>query len=236
MEQVSPEAVVAEVELPGMNGLELLENLKNKLASVPVILMTEGGKVSEAVEAMRRGAEDYLLKPFTVDHLEGVIHCALLEKPAKGKQNGNSPALPPLGGLIVTQDRRLKEILELCRKVAASKATVLVQGESGTGKELFARYLHERSPRNEEAFVAVNCASLPDGLLESELFGHEKGAFTGAIQKKLGKFELAQRGTLLLDEISEMNTQLQAKLLRVLQENELDRIGGRHPAFLWIFG
>ena len=121
------------------------------------------------------------------------------------------------------------DLLELCRKVAASKATVLVQGESGTGKELFARYLHERSPRNEEAFVAVNCASLPDGLLESELFGHEKGAFTGAIQKKLGKFELAQRGTLLLDEISEMNTQLQAKLLRVLQENELDRIGGRHP-------
>jgi two-component system response regulator FlrC len=121
------------------------------------------------------------------------------------------------------------DLLELCRKVAASKATVLIQGESGTGKELFARYLHEKSPRNKEAFVAVNCASLPDGLLESELFGHEKGAFTGAIQKKLGKFELAQRGTLLLDEISEMNTQLQAKLLRVLQENELDRIGGRHP-------
>ena len=140
-------------------------------------------------------------------------------------RSGGGPAARP----IVTQNRKMQDLLELCRKVAASKATVLIQGESGTGKELFARYLHEKSSRCKEAFVAVNCASLPDGLLESELFGHEKGAFTGAIQKKLGKFELAQRGTILLDEISEMNTQLQAKLLRVLQENELDRIGGRHP-------
>ncbi len=229
MEQVSPEAVVAEVELPDMNGLELLENLKNKLASVPVILMTEGGKVSDAVEAMRKGAEDYLLKPFAVDHLEGVIHRALLENPAKGKQNGNSPAIPPLGGLIVTQDRRLKEILDLCRKVAASKAAILIQGESGTGKELLARFLHQESPRRQGAFVAVNCASLPETLLESELFGHEKGSFTGAICRKIGKFELAHRGTILLDEISEMNTFLQAKILRVLQENEVDRIGGNLP-------
>jgi two-component system response regulator FlrC len=121
------------------------------------------------------------------------------------------------------------EILELCKRVAPSKATLLIQGESGTGKELFARFVHRHSQRNQGLYVAVNCASLPESLLESELFGHEKGAFTGAVCKKIGKFELAHRGTILLDEISEMNTLLQAKILRVLQENEVDRIGGRQP-------
>jgi two-component system response regulator FlrC len=130
---------------------------------------------------------------------------------------------------MITQDRRLKEILDLCRKVATSKATVLIQGESGTGKELLARFLHQQSSKNQGPFIAVNCASLPETLLESELFGHEKGAFTGAVGRKIGKFELAHRGTLLLDEISEMNTFLQAKILRVLQENEVDRIGGSRP-------
>jgi two-component system response regulator FlrC len=123
----------------------------------------------------------------------------------------------------------MKEVLALCRKIAPSKATVLIQGESGTGKELLARYIHEQSQRNQGPFVAVNCASLPETLLESELFGHEKGAFTGAMARKIGKFELSHRGTILLDEISEMNTFLQAKILRVLQENEVDRIGGSRP-------
>ena len=123
----------------------------------------------------------------------------------------------------------MQEIIELCKRVAPSKATLLIQGESGTGKELIARFVHRHSQRNQGAYIAVNCASLPESLLESELFGHEKGAFTGAIGKKLGKFELAHRGTILLDEISEMNTFLQAKILRVLQENEVDRIGGQHP-------
>jgi two-component system response regulator FlrC len=130
---------------------------------------------------------------------------------------------------IITQNCQMKEILDLCRKVADSKATVLLQGESGTGKELFARFIHSQSSRSQGPFVAVNCASLPETLLESELFGHEKGAFTGAISRKMGKFELAHRGTLLLDEVSEMNTFLQAKILRVLQENEVDRIGGTRP-------
>ena len=132
---------------------------------------------------------------------------------------------PPL----ITQNKKMLEILVLCQKIAASKATVLLQGESGTGKELLARYIHSLSPRRKGPFVAVNCASLPESLLESELFGHEKGAFTGAIAKKIGKFELAHGGTILLDEISEMNTFLQAKILRVLQESEVDRIGGHHP-------
>ncbi|MGB9697767.1 MAG: sigma-54 interaction domain-containing protein [Thermodesulfobacteriota bacterium] len=132
---------------------------------------------------------------------------------------------PPL----ITQNKKMLEILALCQKIASSKATVLLQGESGTGKELLAKYIHSLSPRNKGPFVAVNCASLPESLLESELFGHEKGAFTGAIAKKIGKFELAHGGTILLDEISEMNTFLQAKILRVLQESEVDRIGGHHP-------
>jgi two-component system response regulator FlrC len=229
IEKVTPEAVVAEAQLPDMNGLDLLENLKNKFPSVPVILMTGGGKVSDAVEAMRKGAEDYLLKPFAADRLEAVIHRALFETPAKARQNEASPPPPRFSSPIITQDRRLKEILDLCRKVAASKATILIQGESGTGKELLARFLHLESPRRQGPFVAVNCASLPETLLESELFGHEKGSFTGAVSRKIGKFELAHRGTILLDEIGEMNTFLQAKILRVLQENEVDRIGGNRP-------
>ena len=229
IEKVTPEAVVAEAQLPDMNGLDLLENLKNKFPSVPVILMTGGGKVSDAVEAMRKGAEDYLLKPFAADRLEAVLHRALFETPAKARQNEASPPPPRFSSPIITQDRRLKEILDLCRKVAASKATILIQGESGTGKELLARFLHLESPRRQGPFVAVNCASLPETLLESELFGHEKGSFTGAVSRKIGKFELAHRGTILLDEIGEMNTFLQAKILRVLQENEVDRIGGNRP-------
>ena len=229
IEKISPEAVITEVQLRDMNGLDLLENLKNKYISIPVILMTGGGKVSDAVEAMRKGAEDYLLKPFAVGHLEAVIHRALSENPAKGKQKVTSSPVLPFSGSIITQNRRLKEILDLCRKVAASKATVLIRGESGTGKELLARFLHLESSRSQGPFVAVNCASLPETLLESELFGHEKGSFTGAVSRKIGKFELAHRGTILLDEISEMNTFLQAKILRVLQENEVDRIGGNRP-------
>jgi DNA-binding NtrC family response regulator len=229
IEQFHLEAVIADVQLPDMNGFDLLETIKNQIPLVPVILMTEGGEVSEAVRAMRKGAEDYLVKPLAVDHLETVIHRALSNQPPQRKEGDDPSRMPGLSIPMITQDRRLKEILDLCRRVADSKATVLIQGESGTGKELLARFLHQQSSRNQGPFVAVNCASLPETLLESELFGHEKGAFTGAVGRKIGKFELAHRGTLLLDEISEMNTFLQAKILRVLQENEVDRIGGNRP-------
>jgi DNA-binding NtrC family response regulator len=221
--------VITEVELEDISGLQLLGQVKQRFPETPVVVMSAQGSIPQAIEAIKQGALDYIVKPLSGFWLEERIgrvdpkRTGLFGEPEA--PSGKGPVSRP----IVTQNRKMLDLLELCRKVAASKATVLVQGESGTGKELFARYLYERSPRNKEAFVAVNCASLPDGLLESELFGHEKGAFTGAIQRKLGKFELAQRGTILLDEISEMNTQLQAKLLRVLQENELDRIGGRHP-------
>ena len=221
--------VITEEALEDFSGLQLLGLVKQRFPETPVIVMTAQGSIPQATEAIRLGALDYVVKPLSGTWVKERLgqadpRCARLTGET-GKPSGDDSTARS----IVTRNRKMQDLLELCRKVAASKVTVLIQGESGTGKELFARYLHDRSPRNQEAFVAVNCASLPDGLLESELFGHEKGAFTGAIQKKLGKFELAQRGTILLDEISEMNIQLQAKLLRVLQEHELDRIGGRQP-------
>ncbi|HEX5544666.1 MAG TPA: sigma-54 dependent transcriptional regulator, partial [Nitrospira sp.] len=170
---------------------------------------------------------EYLLKPFSMDVLERVI-----TNLKSGRVEGitaDSPSHPMENRTFLTQDPGMIRLLSTIEGVAASQATVLIQGESGTGKELLARFIHHRSPRAHRPFIAVNCAALPDGLLESELFGHERGAFTGALIRKIGKFEMAHTGTLLLDEISEMNLSLQAKLLRVLQEREVDRIGGRDP-------
>ena len=220
--------IVSDIRLPHMNGLQLLDHVRGYSHPTPVILMTGFGSVQNAVEAMRKGAFDYLLKPFSLETLEQGIENALRQSFAGQMDEAESPC-PPSRVPIITQDRKMKEVLALCGKIAPSKATVLIQGESGTGKELLARYIHEQSQRNQGPFVAVNCASLPETLLESELFGHEKGAFTGAMARKIGKFELSHRGTILLDEISEMNTFLQAKILRVLQENEVDRIGGNRP-------
>jgi DNA-binding NtrC family response regulator len=220
--------VIADIRLPDKSGLHLLEWIKTKSGITPVIMMTGYGSVQSAVESMKKGAYDYILKPFSLKVLEGTIesaiHCsqAQMQEPYLSEP---SPAFPPL----VTRNEKMKDLMGLCQKIAASKATVLIQGESGTGKEIFAKYIHACSQRGQGPFIAVNCASLPETLLESELFGHEKGAFTGAIGRKIGKFELAHGGTILLDEISEMNTFLQAKILRVLQENEVDRIGGNRP-------
>jgi len=223
------ELVISDIRLPDVSGLKLLDDIKSKSFPTPVILMTGYGTVQNAVEAMKKGAFDYILKPFSLKVLEQGIERALRQKDAAPDPSQES--LPPYTSAYstITQDKGMKEILKLGERIAPSKATVLLQGESGTGKELLARYIHDRSRRNEGLFVAVNCASLPETLLESGLFGHEKGAFTGAIARKIGKFEQAHRGTILLDEISEMNTFLQAKILRVLQENEVDRIGGSRP-------
>jgi DNA-binding NtrC family response regulator len=221
--------VIADVKLPGLNGLQLLESIKKKSVHTPVIMMTGFGTVQNAVEAMKKGAFEYLLKPFSLNLMNQVVEKALEKNHAKLSEKADLSNLPSFPNPIMTQDNKILEILELCQRVASSKVTLLIQGESGTGKELVARYVHSHSQRRQGPYIAVNCASLPESLLESELFGHEKGAFTGAISKKLGKFELAHRGTILLDEISEMNTLLQAKILRVLQENEVDRIGGRQP-------
>ena len=214
--------VITALSLPGADGMEVLRRVKRRDPATPVVILTSQGSVHTAVEAMKEGAADFLLKPVTVELLEELssrmLRPRVLGEPAGGHKRP-----------IVTQDGRLQRLLQMAKAVADSRATVLISGESGTGKELFARYLHENSSRAGGPFVAVNCASLPDGLLESELFGHEKGAFTGAIARKAGKFELAHGGTILLDEVSEMAPALQAKLLRVLQEGEIDRVGGKRP-------
>jgi DNA-binding NtrC family response regulator len=229
IDQKAFDLVISDVRLPGLSGLELLDSVKNKSAYTPVIMMTGFGTVQNAVEAMKKGAFEYLLKPFSLSLMDQVVEKALENNLVKEETRQAPSDFSPLSVPIITRNRKMQEIMELCKRVAPSKATLLVQGESGTGKELIARFVHRYSQRNQGPYVAVNCASLPESLLESELFGHEKGAFTGAIGKKMGKFELAHRGTILLDEISEMNTFLQAKILRVLQENEVDRIGGQHP-------
>ena len=220
--------VITDVRLPQMNGLQLLGEIKQAEPHVPVIVITGYGSVQNAVEAMQGGASDYLLKPFSNEALQAAISRAGIVPQER------SSVRPDRGTLaaerrIVTRDPQFLGLLKVAENIAASSATVLVQGESGTGKELLARFIHERGGRRDEPYVAVNCAALPDTLAESELFGHEKGAFTGAVTRKIGKFEAAGRGTIVLDEISEMSLPLQAKLLRVLQERQVDRIGSNRP-------
>jgi DNA-binding NtrC family response regulator len=215
--------VLTDLNLPQINGISLLKRIKDFNAKLPVILMADEACVNEAVEAMKLGANDFLLKPLSPKMIHLIHSCIENGLNVKAKDDSRKRFK------IVTHNKDMKNLLQLARDVADSKASVFIQGESGTGKELFARYIHQFSARKDQPFVAVNCAALPENLLESELFGHEKGAFTGAISRKKGKFELANHGTLLLDEVSEMDYQLQSKLLRVLQEREIDRIGGMGP-------
>jgi two-component system response regulator FlrC len=222
-----PWMVLTDLRMPRLNGLDLIKEIKSRAPQVTIVLMTAYGTIETAVEAMKLGASEYLLKPFSMDLLERVVVNLKV-----GREEGagtDLPTQPTDTRAILTQDPGMVRLLSTIEGVASSQATVLIHGESGTGKELLARFIHNRSPRAHRPFIAVNCAALPDGLLESELFGHERGAFTGALIRKIGKFEMAHSGTLLLDEISEMNLSLQAKLLRVLQEREVDRIGGRDP-------
>jgi len=212
--------VLTDMRMPEVSGLDLLRKVKSLSPQTPVVLLTAYGTIKNAVDAMRHGAYDYLLKPFSSEALENVVRRALDSVSHKNERIPHT---------IITQDPAFSQTLELAAQAASSNATVLIEAESGTGKELLARMLHQESDRASNAFIAVNCAALPESLLESELFGFEKGAFTGATTSKPGKFELANGGTLLLDEIGEMAPILQAKLLRVLQEKEVDRIGGRAP-------
>ena len=218
LEQDSYSLVVSDVNMPGMNGHQLLVAIRQKQPQLPVLLMTAFGAVERAVDAMRQGAADYLLKPFEPK--------ALLDLVAR-HANGVLALSDDDGP--VAEEPASRQLLELAARVARSDSTVLISGESGTGKEVLARYIHQSSPRAGKAFVAINCAAIPDNMLEATLFGHEKGAFTGAIASQSGKFELADGGTILLDEISEMPLGLQAKLLRVLQEREVERVGARKP-------
>jgi len=224
LEAVAGEAyslVVSDVNMPGMDGHQLLAQLRRHHPQLPVLLMTAHAAVERAVEAMRQGAADYLVKPFEPKALLNLV-----ERHAAGRLAATDNEGP------VACEAASRQLLELAARVARSDSTVLISGESGTGKEVLARYIHQQSPRAAQPFVAINCAAIPDNMLEATLFGHEKGAFTGAIAAQAGKFEQAEGGTLLLDEISEMPLGLQAKLLRVLQEREVERVGGRKPIAL----
>ncbi|HMK44637.1 MAG TPA: sigma-54 dependent transcriptional regulator, partial [Dissulfurispiraceae bacterium] len=205
--------IITDMKMPKMSGIEFLQEIRSRGIFVPVIVITGFGTVQNAVEAMKLGATDYIMKPFSFDAL-----CATIER-----------IMPPEEPDIVAGSPVMQSILALAREVAKSDITVLLSGESGTGKEVVAKAIHRYSTRANRPFVAVNCAAISEHLLESELFGHEKGAFTGAVEKRIGKFELANSGTLLLDEVSEMAPLLQAKLLRALQEREIDRVGGKAP-------
>lgn len=216
--------VLTDLKMPGGSGMQVLEEVKRRSELTPVIVITAFGTVEKAVEAMKAGAVDFIQKPFSFEELRAAIRRSLDCKQLLCNMN---PSDETCG--ILTRDQAMLRILQRARAVAATRVPVLIQGESGTGKELLARFIHSLSPRNGKPFVAVNCAAIPENLLESELFGHEKGAFTGAVTRKLGKFEQANNGTLLLDEIGEMSLHLQAKLLRVLQEWEVDRLGGSSP-------
>lgn len=207
--------LVSDVNMGGMDGHELLQRIRVLAPLLPVLLITAYGSISRSVEAMRNGAVDYLVKPFDPQTLVDAVR-QYVAVPVRGTD------VEP-----IAEEASSKNLLAMARKVAVSDATVLISGESGTGKEVLARYIHLQSPRSDKTFVAINCAAIPENMLEATLFGHEKGAFTGAYNSSQGKFEQADGGTILLDEISEMDIGLQAKILRVLQEREVERVGGR---------
>jgi len=213
--------VVSDVNMPGMDGHQLLGLLRARQPQLPVLLMTAHGAVERAVDAMRQGAADYLVKPFEPKALLDLVSRHALGCVSVADSDGP-----------VAVEAASAQLLDLAARVARSDSTVLISGESGTGKEVLARYIHQQSHRASQPFIAINCAAIPDNMLEATLFGHEKGSFTGAIAAQPGKFEQADSGTLLLDEISEMPLGLQAKLLRVLQEREVERVGARKPIAL----
>ena len=209
--QSSIDLVLTDVEMPEMGGQQLLSEIKRNWPEIPVVLMTAFAEVTQAVEAIQNGAADYLVKPF-----EGDVLIALMDRLVRPQGNEDG---------VIAEDSRTQALVEMAHKVALSDATVMISGESGSGKEVFARLIHDHSHRAEGPFIAINCAAIPENMLEAVLFGYEKGAYTGAIQASAGKFEQANGGTLLLDEISEMDLSLQAKLLRVLQERVVERLG-----------
>ena len=213
IEQQPFSLIVSDVQMKGMDGNTLLQKLKASIPELPVVLMTAYGTIQKAVDAMRAGAADYLVKPFEAEVLVDMIRRYLPDL-------SDDPE-------VIAEDPATRKLAALARRVATTDATVMISGNSGTGKEVFAQLIHRHSARAKGPFVAINCAAIPENMLEASLFGYEKGAFTGAYQARAGKFEQAQGGTLLLDEISEMDLGLQAKLLRVLQEREVERLGGR---------
>ena len=220
--------ILTDMKMPKMDGIELLENIKENDPDLPVIMMTAHGTVDKAVEAMQKGAYTYVLKPFDNERLIIYVKKAIsmYQVVKENRRLRDAVESQYRFGNLIGKSKKMRDIFDTIQKVAPAGATVLIEGESGTGKELVARSIHFNSPRREKPFVAVNCSALAENLLESELFGHEKGAFTGAVATKKGRFELADGGTLFLDEIGELSPNLQVKLLRVLQEKVFERVGG----------
>ncbi len=228
LRQEKIELVVTDLKLPGMSGLEFLHAIKRTHATLPVVVMTAYGTVETAVEAMKAGASDYVLKPFGMEEIKLILHKELDVHRLREENRSLREALGQKYQFrnIVAYSPRMQEVLGVVERVAATNATVLLGGESGVGKDLIARAIHEHSRRSAEAFVKVNCTAIPENLLESELFGYEKGAFTGANTTKPGRFELADKGTIFLDEIGDVPGSIQVKLLHVLQDRQFERLGG----------
>ena len=224
--ETDPSMVILDLKMPDLDGIEVLKELKKINPSLPVIMITAHGTIDTAIEAMKIGATDYITKPFKLEEIKVQIKQALHLSDLEDQVNFLRQELGERYGKIVGQSEAMKEVTLLIQQVAKTGTTVLITGESGTGKEVAALEIHKASNRADKPFVAVNCAALPEQLLESELFGHEKGAFTGATSKKKGRFELADKGTILLDESGEMPLSMQVKLLRVLQERCFERVGG----------
>ncbi|SET05316.1 two component, sigma54 specific, transcriptional regulator, Fis family [Natronincola peptidivorans] len=226
-QQEEPDMILMDLKMPGMDGLEALAKIKELKEETPIIMITAHGTTESAVEAMKLGALDYISKPFDIEELKIVIDKALQVGELRKEVNYLREELEKnTGKTIIGNSPGIQRILGIVEKVAKTPATVLILGESGTGKEVIANTIHYSSDRNKKPYIKVNCGAIPENLMESELFGHEKGAFTGAIQRKIGKFQKAHSGTIFLDEIGELDLSMQVKLLRVLQEMEFERVGG----------
>lgn len=228
IEEKSVDLVILDLRMPDMDGMEVLKRIKAMQLEMPVIMITAHGTIDTAIKSMKEGAFDYITKPFDIDELimqaEKAMEMGRLKDEVKYLRNQVDEST---GNIEYTSNNpQMEQIYSLIDQIAQSDATVLITGESGTGKEVVARLLHKKSTRAKKTFIPINCAALPENLLESELFGYEKGAFTGAVSRKLGRFELAQGGTIFLDEIGDMSLNMQVKLLRVLQEKEIQRVGG----------
>ncbi|MFQ6405462.1 sigma-54-dependent transcriptional regulator [Methylophilus sp. 'Pure River'] len=232
IQQQQIDLVVSDLHMPGMNGLQLLEAIRKQYERLPFIMVTAQGEIKTAVEAMKLGASDYILRPFELETLEIAIQKALAVNRIQLENAFFKESSQPAVTGLIGNSAPMQSLKQMIQQVAPERATAFIVGETGTGKELVAKALHDASPRKSQLFVAVNCAAIPVDILESELFGHEKGAFTGAVKERVGKFELANGGTLFLDEITEMPIQLQSKLLRVLQENVVEKLGGNRQIAL----
>jgi len=223
-----PDLVITDLKMPGMDGMELLVRLQGSFPEIPVIMLTAHGTIGNAVEAMKRGAHDFITKPFDRDEVIELIKKALGQA-ERGRAEFRGPLVPGQRCGIVGQSAAIRDLRRSIERIAPTPATVLICGETGTGKELVVEALHQMSKRKAMPLVKINCGALPENLVETELFGHEKGAFTGAERAKPGRFELADRGTLFLDEVGELPPPMQVKLLRVLQDRVVDRVGGTEP-------